>query len=110
MQTFYLEVILFGFFWAKITRTPKNLPAPTPMGLTLARAPFCWRCFSLCANPRNKSYRPVDFNLFCTATQTRSVTKLDCARGKKQVWRPHVRTWGLSEANYCIEESNCDVF
>jgi len=22
-----------------------------------------------------------------------------CAWGKKQVWRPHVRTWGLSEAN-----------
>ena len=29
----------------------------------------------------------------------RGVTRLDGARGKKQVWRPHVRTWGLSEAN-----------
>jgi len=29
----------------------------------------------------------------------RGVTKLDGARGKKQVWRPYVRTWGLSEAN-----------
>jgi len=29
----------------------------------------------------------------------RSVTRWDGARGKKQVWRPHVRTWGLSEAN-----------
>jgi len=27
------------------------------------------------------------------------VTRLDGARGKKQVWRPNVRTWGLSEAN-----------
>jgi len=27
------------------------------------------------------------------------VTRLDGARGKKQVWRPRVRTWGLSEAN-----------
>ena len=29
----------------------------------------------------------------------RGVTRLDGARGKKQVWGPHVRTWGLSEAN-----------
>jgi len=27
------------------------------------------------------------------------VTRLDGARVKKQVWCPHVRTWGLSEAN-----------
>jgi len=26
-------------------------------------------------------------------------TRLDGARGKKQVWRPHFRTWGLPEAN-----------
>jgi len=25
----------------------------------------------------------------------RGVTRLNGARGKKQVWRPHVRTWGL---------------
>jgi len=30
---------------------------------------------------------------------TRGVTRLDGARGKKQVWRLHIRTWGLSEAN-----------
>jgi len=29
----------------------------------------------------------------------REVTMLDGAWGKKQVWRPQVRTWGLSEAN-----------
>jgi len=29
----------------------------------------------------------------------RSVTRLDGARAKKQVWRPHVRSWGLSVAS-----------
>jgi len=29
----------------------------------------------------------------------RGVTKLNSAWGKKQVWRPHARTWDLSEAN-----------
>jgi len=29
----------------------------------------------------------------------RGVTRLDGAREKKQVWRPHVRTWGGPEAN-----------
>ena len=29
----------------------------------------------------------------------RGVTRLNGARGKKQVWRPHIRTWGISEAN-----------
>jgi len=29
----------------------------------------------------------------------RGVTRLDGTWGKKQVWRPHVRTWGLSEGN-----------
>jgi len=27
------------------------------------------------------------------------LTRLDGARGKKQVWRPCIRTWGLPEAN-----------
>jgi len=40
----------------------------------------------------------VLFNLSCYGAPRR-VTRLDGARGKKQVWRPHVRTWGLSEAN-----------
>ena len=34
-----------------------------------------------------------------TIVMCRGVTRLDGAKGKKQVWRPHVRTWGLSEAN-----------
>jgi len=29
----------------------------------------------------------------------RGITGSDGARGKKHVWHPHVRTWGLSEAN-----------
>ena len=29
----------------------------------------------------------------------RGATRLDGARGKKQVWRPHVRNWDLSEVN-----------
>ena len=29
----------------------------------------------------------------------RGVTRFDGARGKKQVWRPHVRNWVLPEAN-----------
>ena len=34
----------------------------------------------------------------------RGATKLDGARGEKQVWRPYVRTWDLSEANvHCTE-------
>jgi len=35
----------------------------------------------------------------------RGETRLDGAWAKKQVWRPRDRTWGLSEANTCIEES-----
>jgi len=30
---------------------------------------------------------------------SRGVMRLDGAQGKKQVWRPNVRSWGLSEAN-----------
>jgi len=37
----------------------------------------------------------------------RGLTKLDGARGK-QVWRPHVWTWGLSEANV-LHWSTCDI-
>jgi len=34
----------------------------------------------------------------CTPTR-RGVTRLDGARGKKQVWCPHVQTWDLLDAN-----------
>jgi len=33
------------------------------------------------------------------APHARDVTRLDGARDSKQVWRPDVRTWGISEAN-----------
>ena len=33
---------------------------------------------------------------------TRCVRRLDGARGKKQVWHPHIRTWALSEANLLL--------
>ena len=36
------------------------------------------------------------------------ITRLDGARGKKQVWRPHVRTWDLSEANE-LHCGTCDI-
>jgi len=37
------------------------------------------------------------------------LTRLDGAWGMKQVWRLHVRTWGLSEIIYCIEENAYDI-
>jgi len=38
------------------------------------------------------------YKFVATCQSTRCVLRLGDARGKKQVWRPHVRTWGLSEA------------
>ena len=38
----------------------------------------------------------------------RSSTKLDGARGKKQVWHPRVRTWGLLAANV-LHWSSSDI-
>jgi len=38
----------------------------------------------------------------------RGAVKLDGARDKKQVWRPYVRTWGLSEANV-LHWSSSDI-
>jgi len=35
----------------------------------------------------------------------RGVTRLDGAWDKKKVWRPHIRTWGLSEANVLFWKS-----
>jgi len=39
----------------------------------------------------------------------RNVTRLDGARGMKQVWSPHVRTWALLEANYLVDECSLHV-
>ena len=38
----------------------------------------------------------------------RGITSLDGARGKKQVWRPCVQTWGLPEANV-LHWRSCDI-
>ena len=34
-----------------------------------------------------------------TSIEGRRVTRLDGARGKKQLWHPNIRTWGISEGN-----------
>jgi len=46
---------------------------------------------------------------FPKSIPARSVTRLDGAWGKKQVWRSHVRTWGLSEANVLYWRSTSDI-
>jgi len=42
---------------------------------------------------------PLSGAICSGAITTRGVTRLDGARVKKQVWRAHVQTWALSEAN-----------
>ena len=67
---------------------------------------FCldaWPCllFVLACNTQNL-WKTWNNSVYCDVEQQgarRSVTRLDGARGKEQIWRPHVRTWGLSEAN-----------
>ena len=41
---------------------------------------------------------------------SRGVKRLDGARNTKQVWRPHVRTWGLSEANLLLKKVLVTLF
>ena len=48
-------------------------------------------------------------NLSKFSATTRGITRLDGARGKKQVWRPHVRAWGLCKQMYGVEGSTCDI-
>ena len=63
-------------------------------------APACKELFRVfCPNCWNKS---VECSLVFVVY--RGVTRLDSARGKKQVWRPHVRTWDLLEANLLLKE------
>jgi len=47
------------------------------------------------------SWQKVDGMIF---SNTQGVTRLDGARGKQQVWRPHVRTWALLEANVLLKK------
>ena len=44
-----------------------------------------------------QGHNELIFKVICYAT--RGVTRSDGTRDKKQVWRPGVRNWGLSEAN-----------
>ena len=39
----------------------------------------------------------------------RGVTRLDGVCGKKQVWRPHVRAWGLTKANLLFWKIAYDI-
>jgi len=50
-------------------------------------------------NKRAKIILEISILFFVARYTSRGVTRLDGARGKKQVWRPRVRTYGLSEAN-----------
>jgi len=52
---------------------------------------YNWRTIQEASTAKNQ------FQARCQCS--RGVARLDGARGKKQLWRPHVRTWGLSEAN-----------
>ena len=74
-----------------------------------------WMCSISSKNCNLRNYAIVQLLTLYTRTTQRSiwitvrgVTRLDGARGKKQVWRPHVRTWGLSEANV-LHWSTCDI-
>ena len=39
----------------------------------------------------------------------RGVTRIDSARGKKQVWHPMFESEVFRKQIYCIEESACDI-
>ena len=52
---------------------------------------YNWRTIQEACTAKNQ------FLAWCQCS--RGVTRLDGTRGKKQLWRPHVRTWGLSETN-----------
>ena len=55
---------------------------------------------AVCLHRSFAALRWVDQFLDGTDIQIdRGVTRLDGAWGKKQVWRPHFRTWGLPETN-----------
>ena len=62
---------------------------------------------SVALDDHNKALLHKTMRVFAT---TRGVTRLDGARGKKKVWCPHVRTWGLSEANVLYWNKYFDIF
>jgi len=64
---FFLDVIVlecfsgkFGGMWAKILRTAKNFPAPTPMSEALWKVPDCEKLKSTCDNLGAVSSSDVD--------------------------------------------------
>ena len=56
----------------------------------------------------NKTHKVLDI-FSVVDVRSRGVTRLDGARGKKQVWRRHVRNWGLSEANVLYWRQYCNI-
>jgi len=79
--------------WLKVLQTSKMKTRNQFQG--------CCQCSSLvCLHRSFAIWKWVDVFIGWTNLLTdRGVTRIDGARGKKQLWRPHVRTWGLSEAN-----------
>jgi len=73
---------------------------------------YCWSLQKGYLLPRESFLHNIamfEWLLVFSNEVTRSVTRLDSTRRKKQVWRPHVRTWGLSEANVLYWKSTCDI-
>jgi len=50
----------FGEMWAKMLRTPKNCPVPTPMSKALWKGPYCEKLKSTCDNLEAVSSSDVD--------------------------------------------------
>jgi len=76
---------------------PSNSILPCSMTLPLRQcdtSPFC-RTKTEC------THGPV-------WPQSRGVTRLDSARGKKQVWRPMFEAEIFRKQMYCVDESTCD--
>ena len=57
-------------------------------------------------NAKNTTVCSEEANIYFVVG--RGVARLNGARGKKQIWHPHSRTWTLSEA-YFLERGICDT-
>ena len=77
---------------------------------------FCldaWPCllFVLACNTQNL-WKTWNNSVYCDVEQQgarRSVTRLDGARGKEQIWRPMFEPEVFRKQMYCIDESTCDI-
>ena len=65
----------------------------------LAQIIMTYATIQLCSSSLHILYMDNAEQYWITA---RGATKLDGVRGKKQVWRPYVRTWGLPKANLLL--------